>query len=107
MMYGGDLLDCMYMYSYREGNKTVYFFSFFIPPSPTPESFDRKQLCSRELDGKEVAQFQEAIEDLYYFEFVYGEQLVCIGVCQLTSVCTCCGIVLLQLCFYNNNRCHI
>lgn len=66
---------------------------FFIPLSPTPESFDRKELCSRELEGRDVAQFQEAIEDLYYFEFVYGElsvQLVCRGVCWLVSACVYC-----------------
>ena len=110
--YGGDLLECMC--SYIESNNYVlqnsllaFVFKFFIPPSPTLESFDRKQLCSRELEGKEVAQFQEAIEDLYYFEFIYGEQLVCIGVCQLTSACICCAIVSLQLCCYNNNRYHI
>lgn len=104
----------MYVLLYREQQLCVTkqfigfcFFKFFISPSPTLESFDRKQLCSRELEGKEVAQFQEAIEDLYYFEFIYGEQLVCIGVCQLTSACICCAIVSLQLCCYNNNRYHI
>lgn len=39
------------------------------------ESFQRKELCSRELGEKEVERLQEAIEDLYYFEFVYGKQL--------------------------------
>ena len=53
--------------------KTVYWLLFLYPLFPTPESFDRKELCSRELEGRDVAQFQEAIEDLYYFEFVYGE----------------------------------
>ena len=59
-----------------------------------------------------MAQFQEAIEDLYYFEFVYGElsvqlvcrevssmnrsslqahtRLVCRGVCWLVSACVYC-----------------
>jgi len=37
------------------------------------ESFQRKELCSRELGEKEVERLQEAIEDLYYFEFVYDD----------------------------------
>lgn len=39
------------------------------------ESFDRKELCTVQLDAEELAQLKEAIEDLYYFEFVYGECL--------------------------------
>ena len=37
------------------------------------ESFDRKVLCTTSLDQQELKQMQEAIEDLYYFEFVYGK----------------------------------
>ncbi len=37
------------------------------------ESFDHKKLCTVTLDGDALAQLEEAIEDLYYFEFVYGE----------------------------------
>ena len=37
------------------------------------ESFDRKELCSVELGEKEVKKLREAIEDLYYFEFIFGE----------------------------------
>ena len=37
------------------------------------ESFDRKVLCTTSLNRPELEQLQEAIEDLYYFEFVYGK----------------------------------
>lgn len=36
------------------------------------ESFDRKVLCTTSLNRAELEHLQEAIEDLYYFEFVYG-----------------------------------
>ena len=42
------------------------------------ESFDKKTLCSVELGEKELDQLREAIEDLYYFEFMFGEiSLMC------------------------------
>ena len=31
-----------------------------------------KELCTRELTPKHIQKFQAAIEDLYYFEFVFG-----------------------------------
>ncbi len=37
------------------------------------ESFERKALCTNELEEKEVSKLKHAIEDLYYFEFVYGK----------------------------------
>ena len=37
------------------------------------ESFERKTLCTNELLEKDVEQLRHAIEDLYYFEFVYGK----------------------------------
>lgn len=37
------------------------------------ESFDRKEVCTVTLGETEVDQLEEAIEDLYYFEFVYDE----------------------------------
>lgn len=37
------------------------------------ETFDRKVLCTTSLNAQELKQLQEAIEDLYYFEFVYGK----------------------------------
>ena len=37
------------------------------------ETFDRKVLCTTSLNTQELKQLQEAIEDLYYFEFVYGK----------------------------------
>lgn len=37
------------------------------------ESFDRKELCSVELRESELEKLREAIEDLYYFEFLFGE----------------------------------
>ena len=37
------------------------------------ETFDRKVLCTTSLNQQELKQLQEAIEDLYYFEFVYGK----------------------------------
>ena len=38
------------------------------------ESFDEKTLCTVELGQEEVDILREAIEDLYYFEFVFGER---------------------------------
>ena len=37
------------------------------------ESFDHKELCSVELKEPELQTLREAIEDLYYFEFIFGE----------------------------------
>jgi len=42
------------------------------------ESFDQKVLCKLELQSKDISVLQNAIEDLYYFEFVYGK-LGCIS----------------------------
>ena len=36
------------------------------------ESFQRRTLCTNELEENEVMQLRHAVEDLYYFEFVYG-----------------------------------
>ena len=36
------------------------------------ESFERKVLCTNSLSEADISVLQEAIEDLYYFEFVYG-----------------------------------
>ena len=41
-------------------------------PAVSVESFDRKEICTVRLSGNDVNRLQEAIEDLYYFEFVYG-----------------------------------
>lgn len=40
------------------------------------ESFDRKVLCTTSLNKAELEQLQDAIEDLYYFEFVYGKTII-------------------------------
>lgn len=37
------------------------------------ESFERKALCTNQLDDDDIAKLKHAIEDLYYFEFVYGK----------------------------------
>ena len=37
------------------------------------ESFERKSLCTNELEEEDLQRLKHAIEDLYYFEFVYGE----------------------------------
>jgi len=37
------------------------------------ESFEQKVLCKLELQSKDISALQNAIEDLYYFEFVYGK----------------------------------
>ena len=39
------------------------------------ESFDQRTLCTVELHQPELDALREAIEDLYYFEFVFGECL--------------------------------
>ncbi len=35
---------------------------------------NEKELCKKTLNEKDLARLSEAIEDLYYFEFVIGEQ---------------------------------
>ena len=37
------------------------------------ESFDQKVLCKLMLNQEDIERLQSAIEDLYYFEFVYGK----------------------------------
>lgn len=37
------------------------------------ESFDRKEVCTVKLGQDDVQKLMEAIEDRYYFEFVFGE----------------------------------
>ena len=37
------------------------------------ESFDQKELCKLVLKSEDISRLQVAIEDLYYFEFVYGK----------------------------------
>ena len=41
------------------------------------KNFDLKSLCTIELEEKDISQLKHAIEDLYYFEFVYGKSLGC------------------------------
>ncbi len=51
------------------------------------ETFDRKVLCTKSMSDKNMEVIKEAVEDLYYFEFVYGEWFV-VGL----------------LCIYNDGR---
>jgi len=39
------------------------------------ETFDQKVLCKLVLSIEDVSVLQNAIEDLYYFEFVYGKNV--------------------------------
>ena len=34
-----------------------------------------KELCTKVLSKEDISKLQEAIEDLYYFEFVFGKLL--------------------------------
>lgn len=43
------------------------------------ESFERKVLCTTSLNRAELEHLQEAVEDLYYFEFVYGMLIVSVS----------------------------
>ena len=38
-------------------------------------SFERRTLCNEELEEQDIAILRNAIEDLYYFEFVYGKSV--------------------------------
>ena len=38
-------------------------------------SFELKTLCTNDLDGEDVTRIRHAIEDLYYFEFVFGKEV--------------------------------
>lgn len=37
------------------------------------ESFDRRVLCTKTMTETDLDSIKEAIEDLYYFEFIYGD----------------------------------
>jgi len=37
------------------------------------ESFERKFLCTNELSESDISRLKHAIEDLYYFECVFGK----------------------------------
>lgn len=37
------------------------------------ETFDQKVLCKLMLSEEDISVLQNSIEDLYYFEFVYGK----------------------------------
>lgn len=37
------------------------------------ESFERRVLCTKSMSETDMDSIKEAIEDLYYFEFIYGE----------------------------------
>ena len=51
-----------------EASIILLFHLHFIFPEPV----DSKELCVVTLNQKEINQLKEAIEDLYYFEFVLG-----------------------------------
>lgn len=38
------------------------------------ENFERKEVCTVKLQQEDLQKLMEAIEDRYYFEFVFGEQ---------------------------------
>ena len=38
------------------------------------ENFERKEVCTVKLGQEDLQKLMEAIEDRYYFEFVFGEQ---------------------------------
>ena len=52
----------------------VRHYIFFV------ESAQNKELCTVQIDAKELEQLKEAIEDLYYFEFVLGKSTVSLSV---------------------------
>ena len=37
------------------------------------KSVSHSELCTLVLTANDIAKLQEAVEDLYYFEFVFGE----------------------------------
>ena len=73
--------------------------SFSVFPPDPPESFDFKPLCTVKIDdADQLSQLKEAVEDLYYFEFVFGEAffsdwaMLCTYVCMY--VCMCVGCIM-------------
>lgn len=40
------------------------------------QSTPHEELCTLIINGDDVLKLKEAIEDLYYFEFVFGELLL-------------------------------
>ncbi len=53
-------------------------------------SFDLKTLCTIELDQNDIEKLKHTIEDLYYFEFVYGTHVMLAWQHVLTYPCVCC-----------------
>ena len=53
------------------------------------ESFDQKELCKLVLKSEDISRLQVAIEDLYYFEFVYGKGISvnCVKILSLIQLC--------------------
>lgn len=61
---------------------SMYDISFKSP-------FERKALCTDELGEQDIMRLRHAIEDLYYFEFVYGESHSSdISLCVISAVIT-------------------
>lgn len=54
------------------------------------ETFDQKVLCKLILSSEDISALQDAIEDLYYFEFVYGKMYI---VCLLGSLFSCSTVI--------------
>ena len=42
------------------------------------ETFEQKVLCKLMLSEEDISVLQNAIEDLYYFEFVYGKPRIAV-----------------------------
>ena len=48
--------------------REIYFLSFYLT-----ENVVRKELCKVQLKEIDITTLRDAVEDLYYFEFVIGE----------------------------------
>ncbi len=71
---GDRMAESMYRVGFK--GKTLLILLIIAMLSPLSissiESFDQKELCTVELGQDTLEQLKEAIEDLYYFEFVFG-----------------------------------
>ena len=78
-------------------------FPFLCAPPDPPESFDFKPLCTVKIDdADQLSQLKEAVEDLYYFEFVFGEAFFSDWAMLCTYVC-----VWVALCVHTVYLCHV
>lgn len=63
-------------------------------------SSSHKELCTRELSNKDIEKLQAAIEDLYYFEFVFGKKTFSMQISSIHALYVVIEVLQLENCLY-------